>query len=459
MATCTLNAASTAFPLITNRTRAELYKVSDPVALYASIIDTTSGHPARSWAFTGLDRTNYLFQITEIDGSGNILSVLSEPMTVVPDQLDGLQFRTPEQIKVGTTIGLTAGASIATFDGTGGAPDYRGWEIRPCVIGGQNYLIKGVDYSYNISTGLFSLLQSGDVFADMQVYNIQFDDRINPAGGSTPTTFDLTTMLITNNTTLTTNDIGKQLIVEPSGTYLEITLPSISSVVSGRETHIDVSVAASNLCVKLVSYGTDAINFFTGNCFILPNETLTLYKFTRSAGVYEWRVKNAVGNYGKIGAFIYSDADNASTFNMIESNGSSLDTSQYARLYNDFVLNLPSTQVCNYDDWATGDNKYKFSYANSANPSYANQFLIPDRRDLFIRSTSSTGQPSDYQNDAIKAHAHEQRTFTAVGDGGNKPVGFNNTSGSLTGHGYNTANFGDTETRPKNFSSRLYILI
>jgi hypothetical protein len=61
-------------------------------------------------------------------------------------------------------------------------------------------------------------------------------------------------------------------------------------------------------CVKLVPHSGNTINFLNGNVYMLPNESLTLYKFTRSAGVYEWRIKNAIGNFTKVGGHVYSDA-------------------------------------------------------------------------------------------------------------------------------------------------------
>jgi hypothetical protein len=84
--------------------------------------------------------------------------------------------RNDEQVQVGTTVGLVAGSSSFTFDGSSvGVPDYRGYEIVISEISGRGVLIRGVDYSWNSSTGIFTLLQVGDIFQPNTFYNVHFE--------------------------------------------------------------------------------------------------------------------------------------------------------------------------------------------------------------------------------------------------------------------------------------------
>lgn len=92
-----------------------------------------------------------------------------------------LNVRNDEQIKVGTTTGLVAGASSFTFDGTSGKPDYRYYQIVPTELSGRGLLALGVDYSWNYTTGVFTLLHSGDVFNIDKIYNIHFQPVEPPA--------------------------------------------------------------------------------------------------------------------------------------------------------------------------------------------------------------------------------------------------------------------------------------
>lgn len=99
-----LNAYSGAFPSITNRIQARVYKQSSPLAIVASITDEESGHPARIWSFPGLVRTNYIFKLVEIDGDDNVVNQLAY-FDVVPGSIDGFLTRSFEQVQVDSTPG------------------------------------------------------------------------------------------------------------------------------------------------------------------------------------------------------------------------------------------------------------------------------------------------------------------------------------------------------------------
>lgn len=84
-----------------------------------------------------------------------------------------LVVKNDEQIKVGTTTGLVAGASSFTFDGTGGKPDFRNYDITVFEYGGRSPMIKDLDYTWNYATGLFTLLLGG-LLVNNQWYLVQF---------------------------------------------------------------------------------------------------------------------------------------------------------------------------------------------------------------------------------------------------------------------------------------------
>lgn len=119
--------------------------------------------------------------------------------------------RIDENIKVGTTVGLTAGLSTFTFDGTSGKPDYRGYDIVFFEYEGRSPMIKALDYAWDYNTGKFDLIQAGDLFALNQWYTIQFQDPsvqpIPPAvSGLIDWTYFIRNITITNIDPIKTNN-------------------------------------------------------------------------------------------------------------------------------------------------------------------------------------------------------------------------------------------------------------
>lgn len=87
-----------------------------------------------------------------------------------------LQAKNDIQIQAGTTTGLVPGLSYFTFDGTSGKPDFRGYEITIFEYAGRQPMIKGLDYTWNYTTGQFDLIQLGDIIPIDQWYTVQFQD-------------------------------------------------------------------------------------------------------------------------------------------------------------------------------------------------------------------------------------------------------------------------------------------
>lgn len=472
MSTVVLDAFSKAYPFITNRIRASVFLQSDPQALVASIIDTTSGHPARTWHFPGLPRTNYGFSLDEINSFSVPVNNLAL-FDVVPSQVDGQLVRDDEQIKVDTTTGFTSGLSTVTFDGTLSKPNYIGWEIVPSELTGRGILEEGTDYSWDKTTGIFALLISGDILQTGTCYNIHFNPISSLVGNSYPTLRDFSCVLVTATGNILNSDFGKKYIVEPSGPYIELTLPDLSTVVQGRPLMVEID-SSSQSCVKFLKTGSNVIKFLRGNLFACGKESFSIYKFTRSPGVFEWRLSEVDGNFKNVGQLVSDDIIEPGVFNKKLLDGSSLDIFQYARLYNEFVLNLPLIQVCNYDDWSTGNNKYLYSLANSTNPSFLNKFNIPNRKDLFERN-NNVGKSGDYGEQSMQDHFHLSG-HEATGSSGRFIRGVQHLieAAKGTGAGNTTVNgfastgdvdnssgnvYLDSETKPKNYLINKYVLV
>lgn len=474
MPTVVLNAYTKAYPSITNRIRASVALQTDPQALVASQIDSVAGHPQRIWTFPGLPRENYSFSLDEIDVSDNVVNNLAL-FDVVPGQLDGSLIRDDEQILVGTTPGFDDTASSFTFDGTETSPgsgifksDYREWEIVPSELTGRGILVRGIDYSWDKTFGVLTLLAPLDILTTGVWYNIHFNPILNPAGNSYPTVTDFACNLITNDTTLTPSYFSDKLICEPAGSYMEVTLPDILTVVRGRRLMVEVG-GTGIACVKFIPNGTDTISWLSGGLYAMKGESFSIYKFTRAPGVHEWRVYEADGNFKRVGENVSDDMISSGVYNKQMLDGTIAATDTYARIYNNFVLQLPLSEVIDFDLWSTGNNKYRYALANSSNPTFADKFRFPDRRGLFEKNLTS-GYAGAYTADSI---GDMSSVTIEIRDG---------SGGTLTGTILNTGFAGQdvptswlpnntgagakyirltggTETQPKNYSINKYALL
>lgn len=292
-------------------------------------------------------------------------------------------------------------------------PDWRGWDIGISEISGTNFLIKDQEFTWDKVTGEFAFLIPDFVFQPEQVYHVIFDAKVEESGG-VPFFIDFDVRLITEDELLSVEDFGKKIIAEPE-MYLELELPDISTVPSGRKMYIEAS--GSNICVKVFS-NTDTIVHKTGAVYICGGESISIYKFLRAPGVFEYRVCDKDGYFNEVGQPVHNELAVSSLINLLEFNGQNADTRRNARLYNEFVLLLDSDQLVDYDSWTTGNNKYKFSRANSAIPANDFKFRIPDRRGTFEKGATELIRPSVYTQNSVGKHRH----FIAILKTGN-PTG------------------------------------
>lgn len=464
MPTAVLDAYSKAWPNITNRIRASIFLESDPLAPVATIIDTTAGHPQRIYHFAGIPRANYGFSLDEIDGNGDVVSNLAL-FDVVPSQIEGYLTRNDEQIQFGVTPITMAAENKLMFDGSGGSPDYRGWDIVPSELTGRGIMVEGLDYSWDSDTGEFELLLDGDIFENGQWYNIHFNPKNASQGGSEPTIIDFSSRVIESDETLLVSDFGNSVILDLSGSYAEITLPPINTVPIGRPLSIEMegNVGNSIRCAKLNvnDYDSVDIKFVTGSLYLISNERLEIYRYRKSDSSNEWRIKSYSGNFFNVGKSSSEDLVQGTVYGKQLLDGSIKDVFQFARIYNEFVLKLPLNQVCNFDDWSTGNNKYLFSFANSSDPSNVNKFHFPDRRGIFERNNKD-GKAGDYKDDQVKISnlsvtVNQGNSYTGnggsgiVGRGSSSPNTFSLQVQGIVGTG--------DETNPKQYLVNKFITL
>jgi hypothetical protein len=86
----------------------------------------------------------------------------------------GLVYKRPQYLTAGVTAGFTAGVNVATFNGGNGSDDWRGWTP---IITRVGVMKPGVDYSWDMTTGVLTLLKPGDKFGNSEYFFVQFELR------------------------------------------------------------------------------------------------------------------------------------------------------------------------------------------------------------------------------------------------------------------------------------------
>lgn len=488
MSTVALEIWTGAYPTITDDITINVYEQEDPLAIIADATHPGPTHPADSWSFPGLNRVNLLFRIFQTSG-GSIVRQLGADMNVVPGAFSNIATKATEQIQADSTTGFSSGVNQVVFDGTGGKEDWRGWEIATLTrMGGEGVMKKGVEYSWDINTGTLTLLKAGDLFAPGEWFNVEFEDQVSQVTSSVPSStpvFSTPKVITANYTADAGSDFGSVLIIRPAGNYLEVTFPAIATVPANKRLKLEFDPGASQQCAKMIFQAGEVLSWLQGNrnnLYMCNQESIYIYPFIDTDAVKRWRVDCPFGNWLRVGEQIADDNVVANVFNKVLMDGGTLsgtstnglDVLQFARFYNDFVLNLPAAEVCNYDDWPTSTNIYLYSLANSANPANAGKFRIPNRLNMFERMTDGTRTPGNFQASQVPTHNHSNGVAddkpagdsnsvfvwgtTTAGMPGAARGQVSNGSGGTTYQGL-TSTTGGSDGRPANIAIRKYLYV
>lgn len=394
---------------ITNDIRAVVFAANDPTAVIQSITESGT-HNDREWVFYGLpDNTNYIFKIQQHVG-GVWIDVSGFNFTFTSGD-SSINYRPPVIIQADVTTGFLSNTNTVTFDGTaiGGVnkDDWRGWDIEIERIG-IGTMKPGVDYSFDKTTGVFNLLVTGDAFASLEYFNVSFILQTQVSGGASDGgVLFFSNKIITTDYTITTSDFGKKLIIEASGTFLTLTLPDISTIPENKLLFIETGIG-NHINIAIDTYSNSQyFKFITPNktsLYLGKCETISIYKQIQSDATQVWRINDNDSNIKTVGNDFHSYKNSGDVINALWLDGGGTDgvsSTDYARLY-EYVINLNPALVCNYADWSTGNNKYKYSYKDAT----TGLFRIPDTRNMFIRNSGAFRNAAIFQDHALMSHRH-----------------------------------------------------
>lgn len=455
-----------------NPVEVRLYKTTSPNAVVASQ-QKPAPHPQHTWSFPGLDRVNYIVRIFDMAA---IPFQIGQDFTVIPDN-DVTLFFEPFWIEFGVTLNPDDGAPFPYNTNTFTVQAWIGRDIIADRKGADTQK-DGLEYTWDKTTGTFTLLASGDQFQLGELWFLEFLPLVNQSS-SVPSAYGRlwsSRKYISATTTLLPADISKKIVVKGASSYFEITLPLLSSTPEDIVTWFD-SGRTSHDCVAFKCAGSDMIDWLGSTrttLYAIPNESFELWaEIDPNTSAKKWRVQAAQGNFYNVGKFVSDYGGNGIMVPNIPATGGEYAVKSYARLYFEFVKKLTSPgQVCNYADWSTGVNKYKFSQSSDTVSEIDGTFRVPDLSNLFERNAGNSAA-AVWEDFMMEDHQH----FVPLGSLPNPPFGTKESTNRLLGQYNNTTNAGadrasrainstsgsfakvGTETRPVNFRAIKRILI
>lgn len=384
---------------------------------------------------------------------------------------------------------ITVSTSTVTFDADietivdGGQPEdpTSGTSVSPVVaalVGKDYYVVqrgvgqRRVTRAPEITidpTGFYTLLND-ETFnpSDTFIIKIRPQFVINPAGSAGGNTYSNITN-ITGDTTISSTDFGKLLVIDGNVPVVTIQLPAIASLIEKVPLFVESVGTSHHYVVFKAAIGeTITATGTTSNTFILGRATgariikvgSTIYGFTddvdiKKRGQMEW------GYYVGV--------------NRLAADGTEYVTADYPGLKKAMDA-MPAGEVVNYTTWnlsqsipylfgdnATADDQVlenKTVFPNKGFYSLSDDgthFRVPDLRNKFIRALKFVDGTSDterltqmaggYQVDQFKKHTHlvgRHDTSRGPGGSGTEVYDFRDVENHLT------SGTGLTETRGEN---------
>jgi hypothetical protein len=335
----------------------------------------------------------------------------------------------------------------------------------------QGTLQYGVDYTKtvagvpttqdDVTADGWKLLKSGDVLGAGEKFVLHFLPQVS-ATSAPPSVGSLIsqTTLLTSTTTLDNTALGQSFLLQGAGGYLQVNLPDLGTV-SDNTPMFFVSAGGSHINAGLNAFGSQKFMWFGNQTLLTANtkrgiiylaqcENVGIYSATISGTKY-WIIFQGGDGLNAVGEVLmqYSKVPP----NTIAATGALISRTNYARLFtyaNENGLMITDSTWNNTDSngnlinqgyYATGDGSTTFRLP-----------LLTHYPTLRPVNPSLSRAAGSFQEEAIGLHDHEQQLYTAVNNGGRKPVGFSGTLNDLGGSGVFTlqnVNL-DNENRTRN---------
>lgn len=341
------------------------------------------------------------------------------------------------------------------------------WGLERVAQGTQQYgpqyvkTVGGVDTTQDdLNADGFRLTASGDAFAGEEDFVIHFLPQLTTTTIPPATNIISDTVKVINNLPLGSDAIGKNYLVQGIPSYLQITLPALTSVGDNEPIYFN-SCGGAHITCGIFANGADKINFFVNqtsfnsstpatHIYLCQDETIAIYKWTDPAtSTAMWQVLYMDSGYKKVGEGLngYSKLE----LNTAILNGQLLSRTAYARLW-EWVQTLEAGCLVSDTTWNGNTSNtldvngttYYLSKGKFSTGDGSTTFRLPDLT-LYGYVKLTNGLPGTFSVYTIATHTHTAHGIGSIpGSGGPYYFARNGANAAYSGGG--TDKFGRSTT-------------
>lgn len=309
---------------------------------------------------------------------------------------------------------------------------YAGWPYDVERVGAGTMFLQGApgvtdpDYAQDI-TGGFHLVRTGDVFAPNEKFVVRFQPMIAPAVAGSVGIISSGAIVLTS-TVFTSADLNMAKFIRGTSSFLNLTLPSLSSV-SDYQFMYFYSVAGAHVSAIISCAGSDTIqmNNSVAQITLCQNEQLKIFKANNV-----WNIDSISDSVNLVGEIIYRYNPSINLtygLNTVPADGSLLNRNTYWRLFQ-YLSNSGITPVSE-TTWAAATVKdlvtFNLNKGGWTLGTDGTNFRVPDLRDYFLRGTTASIGGGNGMYDTMVVHKHPTLTGSLPGaPNGKNPITANN---------------------------------
>lgn len=400
-----------------------IYKNSAPTILVETPVVYTAPYTGQTQAATWTNLLDVAYRYVCYESpDGSPSGTIRNDFVVQPSN-NAYQTRDDLFIIGGVTANFLANGT--TYGPDASLPGWN-WGLERVPLGTQQIQIQyiktvaGVDTTQDDTTADgWRLVVSGDVIAETESWVLHFLPQLTVMTSTAPTNIISSISRISIPVTnLGTDAPGNAYLIQGGTSYLQINLPSLSSIPENEPIYF-TSSGGGHINAGIFTNGTDVIAFVINqnafsvantinHLYLGQNENLAIYKATIGS-VTQWLILYTNIKYEQVGEFVCGHSKQQ--INTVLLNGQILLRSSYARLWEWVNLQEPSILLASDTLWdaqsvlGTNARLYYTNRGRFTPGDGSTTFRVPDYT-LYGFARFIANGPGAFQVGSTEIHSH-----------------------------------------------------